>query len=195
MERVRSIGMMTSGKTKEIRPSGGRQRPRSLLERARSSNQDDYRSPCITWKNPQNRKSPDAAARKPRHARLSDVETLAAAAFALGLRVLEFEGLVQALFDKIHQGPVDQRQARGIDHYLHAARFKNRVFGMDFISIIHDIRESRAAGLLDADAQAQARSALRQVRSNPISRRFRQQYRHATLPSKVRPKVRPLRYT
>src|SRR5882762_738956 len=108
----------------------------------------------------------------------SDVETLAAAAFTLGFRVLKLEGLVQALFDKIHQRPVDQRQTQGIHHHLHAARFENRVFGTNFISIIHDIRESRAAGLLDPDSQAQTGSALRQVRSNPIGRRFRQQYRH-----------------
>src|SRR6202051_3094978 len=108
----------------------------------------------------------------------SDVKALPAPAFALGFRILKLEGLVQALFDKIHQGPVDQRQTQGIHHYLHAARFEYRIVGMNFISIIHDIRESRAAGLLDPDAQAQTGSALRQVRSNPIGRRFRQQYRH-----------------
>jgi hypothetical protein len=52
---------------------------------------------------------------------------------------------------------------------------------MNFISIIHDIRESRATGLLDPDAQAQAGSPLGQVRSNPIRRRFRQQYRHTAV--------------
>src|SRR5277367_5436840 len=40
MERVRSIGMTTSGEEWGIRPARGRQRPRSVLERARGGNQD-----------------------------------------------------------------------------------------------------------------------------------------------------------
>src|ERR1700676_2412525 len=119
----------------------------------------------------------------------SDVKTLPAAAFALVFRVLELEGLIQALLDEINQSAVDQRQTQGIDHDFHAARFENRVFRMNFVRIIHDIGESRAAGLLDSDTQSDAGSALRQVRSNPISRRFRQQYRHTAPPSKLRPRV------
>src|SRR5277367_6208531 len=49
----------------------------------------------------------------------SDVETLPAAAFALGLGILKLEGLVEALFDEVHQRAVDQRQAQGIDHDFH----------------------------------------------------------------------------
>src|SRR5260370_817411 len=95
-----------------------------------------------------------------RYPNRSHVETLSASAFALGFRILKLEGLIQALFDKIHQGPVDQRQTQGVHHDFHAARFEYRIFGMNFISIIHDIRESRATGLLDPDAQAQTGSAL-----------------------------------
>src|ERR1700722_5323645 len=117
----------------------------------------------------------------------SDVKTLAAAAFALGFRVLELEGLIQALLDEINQSAVDQRQTQGIDHDFHAARFENRIFRMNLLVIIHDIGESRAAGLLDSDTQSDAGSALRQVRSNPVSRRFRQQYRHTAPPSRYDP--------
>jgi len=42
---------------------------------------------------------------------LSDVEAFPAAAFALGLGILEFEGLVETLLDEVHQRPVDQGQA------------------------------------------------------------------------------------
>src|SRR6202140_3299290 len=123
----------------------------------------------------------------------SDVKTLAAAAFALGFRVLELEGLIQALLDEINQSAVDQRQTQGIDHDFHAARFENRIFRMNFVGIIHDIGESRAAGLLDSDTQSDTGSALRQVRSNPYSRRFGQQYRHTAPPSGYA-HMWPLRY-
>ncbi len=91
------------------------------------------------------------AAAKPRS---SDVETLAAAAFTLGFGILELEGLVQPLFDEIHQGSVDQRQACRIHHDFDAASLENRIARMNFVSIIHDIRKSRTSGLLDADPQA-----------------------------------------
>src|ERR1700681_1706668 len=111
----------------------------------------------------------------------------------LAFWVLELEGLIQALLDEINQSAVDQRQTQGIDHHFHAARFENRIFRMNFVRIIHDIGESRAAGLLDSDTQSDAGSALRQVRSNPISRRFRQQYRHTAPPSRYA-HMWPLRY-
>src|SRR6202012_4916174 len=110
-------------------PAGGGQRPRSVLERGRSGNQDDNRSPCITWKN-----SLTAS---------SDVEALAATAFTLGLGVLKLEGLVQALLDEIHGGAVDQRQAGRIDHHFDPPGVENGILGIDCVSIINDIRETR----------------------------------------------------
>src|ERR1700679_651590 len=162
------------------------------MERTRSSNQDDNRSPCINWKNlswwrpttssPANEslrgsRGPEAGVRGipspfirfdergrdtphpglppllPRKDFLEeilDVEAFTAPAFALGLRVLEFECLVQPLFDEIHQRSVDQRQAQGIHHHFHPARFETRVPRTNFVSIIHDVRESRTTGFLDA---------------------------------------------
>src|SRR5580693_7722101 len=128
MDKVRSIGMRTSGNplgkpacrgpTKTAKCTGagalkqtGRQ-PKSLyyLEKPEPK----------SW-------LPSIGPRRSRPP--SDVETLAAAAFALGLRVLELEGLVQTLFDEIHERPVNQRQTQWIDNHFHAARFKNRIFG------------------------------------------------------------------
>src|SRR5690606_22329532 len=48
----------------------------------------------------------------------SDIETLAAPAFALHVRVAELEGLVQALLDEIDLGAVDQLEAFGVDDDL-----------------------------------------------------------------------------
>ena len=95
--------------------------------------------------------------------RPSDAEALAAAAFALGFGILELEGLVEPLFDEIDHGAVDQRQARRIDHDFDAARLENRIAGTDLIRIIDHIRETRTAGLLDADTQADAGAALCQM--------------------------------
>src|SRR5216684_4435680 len=111
-----------------------------------------------------------------------DVEALAAAAFALGLGVLELESLVQTLLDEVHQGSIDQRQAGPVDHYFDAAHFEYRVFRVNFVCIIHHVRKSGTPGLLDADTQPDARAPLLQMRTDPISRRFRQQYCHTTPP-------------
>src|SRR6267142_2082034 len=176
MERVRSIGMMTSGCLDgESAPKGGRQRPRSVLERGPPSNQDGCRSPCITWKN-----RVLAAGLSP-FPKL-DVEALAAAAFTLGLGVLELERLVQTLLHEIHQRSIDQRQAGPVDHHLDSARLEHRVLRADFVGIIHHVRKSGTSGFLDADPQADARASLFQMRTDPISRRFRQQYCHTTPP-------------
>src|SRR6202162_4365726 len=112
----------------------------------------------------------------------SDVEALAAAAFALGLGVLELERLIQTLLDEVHQRSIDQRQAGPVDHHLYAARFEHRVLRANFVGIIHHVRKSGTPGLLDADPQADARAPLLQMRTDPISRRFRQQYCHTKPP-------------
>ena len=78
-------------------------------------------------------------------------------------------------FTKSTSGAVDQRQAGRIHHDFDAAGLENRVIGLNFVGIIHDIGETGATGFLDAHPQADAGAALRQVRSDPIGRRFRQQ--------------------
>src|SRR5271166_2767421 len=162
MERVRSMGMITSGsiaKDREVYWSGPAQAIRTLPE-----------VPVLLGKTLKQAATP---APPP-----SDAETLAAAAFALGFRVLELEGLVETLLHEVHHRAVDQRQARRVHHHLDAALLENRVPRMNFVSIIHDIRESGTSRLLDADAQADARTPLGQVGSNPVSGRFSQRYRH-----------------
>src|ERR1019366_2614018 len=112
----------------------------------------------------------------------SDVKTLPAAAFALGLRVLKLEGFVQTLLDEVHHGTVDQGQTRPIDHDFDPARLENGIIRMNLIGVIHYICDSGAAGFLDADAQAEPRATLLQVRTNSISSRLGQKYRHSLMP-------------
>src|ERR1700722_2364007 len=101
-------------------PAGwGCQRPRSVLERGRSSNHDEGRSHCITWK--------------------LYVEAFAATAFALGLGVLELKGLIQALFNEVDQGAIDQGQTLRVHDDLDASRFENGVFWVDLIGVIHHV--------------------------------------------------------
>src|SRR5690606_26433629 len=57
----------------------------------------------------------------------SDAETFPAAAFALHVGVLEAKRLVQALFDEVDRGAVDQRQGVRIDEHLDAAILENHV--------------------------------------------------------------------
>src|ERR1700722_4550541 len=117
-----------------------------------------------------------------RSARRSNVEAFAAAAFALGLGILELERLVQTLLHEVHQRSIDQRQAGPVDHHLDSACLEYRIFRANFVGIIHHVRKSGTSGLLDADTQADARAPLLQMRTDPISRRFRQQYCHTTPP-------------
>ena len=56
----------------------------------------------------------------------SDAEALAAAALALDVGVVEAEGLVEALFDEIDLGAVDERQALGVDEDLDALSSNTR---------------------------------------------------------------------
>src|SRR4029079_11583162 len=50
----------------------------------------------------------------------SDGEALSTPALALGVRIVEPECLVEALFDEVDRGALDQRQALGVDEHLHA---------------------------------------------------------------------------
>ena len=56
-----------------------------------------------------------------------DVERFPATTLAFDVRVMETEGLVEALFDEIDRGAVDERQALGIDEHLDALVLENQV--------------------------------------------------------------------
>jgi hypothetical protein len=102
------------------------------------------------------------------------VETLAATAFTLSLRVLELKSLVQPLLDEIDQGPIDQGQTLRVNHHFDASHLENGVFRIDLIGVIHHVGEARTTGFLDPDSQTDANSALRQMSPDPVGRRFRQ---------------------
>src|SRR5690606_36746760 len=100
----------------------------------------------------------------------SDIETLAAPAFALHVRVAKLEGLVQALLDEIDLGAVDQLEAFGVDDDLHAAVFEHHIARVDLVRVVDQIRPARAAGALHADTQADALAALVEIALDPASR-------------------------
>ena len=97
------------------------------------------------------------ASRVPRQSRRSDAEALPAAAFALGFRILELEGLVQALFDEIDQVPSISGRLAESTTTLTPRASKTGIAGMDFVSVVHDIGKARAAGFLDPDRADQCR--------------------------------------
>ena len=74
-----------------------------------------------------------------------DVERLSAAALALDVRVVEAEGLVQALFDEVDRGAIDERQALGIDEHLDAVFFENVVCLYGIVGVVH-VRQIEALG-------------------------------------------------
>src|SRR5690348_14042729 len=85
----------------------------------------------------------------------SNAEALSAAALALDVRIVEAEGLVQTVFDEVDGGPVDEREARGIDEHLHAAILEHHVVGPRLVGVVHDVRESGAARLADRESQSE----------------------------------------
>src|SRR5690242_8763703 len=69
---------------------------------------------------------------------------------------MEAEGLVEALFDEIDRGAVDERQAVRIHEYLDALVLENEVPGLAVVGVVDDIGKPRAAGLAHAQAQSQS---------------------------------------
>src|ERR1700688_4811811 len=68
--------------------------------------------------------------------RISDPERLAAPAFVLDVRVVEFEAFVQPLAREIELRAVDVRQAFRIDDHLDAMTLEDTVFGRQFIDVL-----------------------------------------------------------
>jgi len=79
-----------------------------------------------------------------------------AAALPLHVGVAEAEGLVQALLHEVDFGAVDVAEAGAIDDDLDALILEHDVVGGDLVGIVHDVGKTRAAGLLDRQAQAHA---------------------------------------
>src|ERR1700722_2911526 len=174
MERVRSIAILTSGAGMENPPQWGPTKTAKCTGEGLSKQSRRVPKPLYYLEK--------GAITGTRTASRSNVEAFAAAALALGLGILELERLVQTLLHEVHQRTVDQREAGPVDHHLDSARLEYRVFRANFVGIIHYVRKSGTSGLLDADTQADPRPPLLQRRTDPISRRFRQQYCHTTPP-------------
>src|SRR5207302_2263644 len=106
--------------------------------------------------------------------RTSDRKTLPAAALTLDVRVAEAEGLVQPLLHEVHDRPVDQREACAIDEDPYAAVLEHRIAGLRAVGVVDDVREAGAAGLADAEPQADAVPTGCQESLDPKGCGFRQ---------------------
>ena len=69
---------------------------------------------------------------------------------------MEAEGLVEALFDEIDRGAVDEGQAVRVDEHLYALVFEDEIGGRRIVGVVHDVGEPRAARLADSQAEAEA---------------------------------------
>src|SRR5437764_10774176 len=118
----------------------------------------------------ENRKTGDASSLE----RNSEQKTLPTAALALDVRVAEAEGLVQPLLHEVHDRPVDEREARAIDENPYAAVLEHRIAGLRAVGVVDDVREAGAAGLADAEPQADAVPAGCQESLDPKGCGFRQ---------------------
>src|SRR4051812_25563158 len=92
--------------------------------------------------------------------RFLEIETLAAAAGAVDVRILEFEHLLQAFAHEVEPRAIERGEALGVDDDLRVMRFECLVTGANVVRIIERIRETRAADLFNADAQSQTFAAL-----------------------------------
>src|SRR5262249_18726888 len=138
-------------------PLQGADKDREVYWRGGSQgNLQEVRSVCIAWENRQGRvRTATVGCLRPRpplrrrgylSARIgrsqvspsSDAEALAAAALDLRLGILKLEGLVETLLDEVHQGPVDEGQAQGIDHYFDPACLENRIVRPDLVRVVDD---------------------------------------------------------
>src|SRR6478672_6157712 len=86
-------------------------------------------------------------------------EALAAAALALGVRVFELEGLVEALAHEIDPRAVEGGEAFGVDVHLDALVLDDDVVRAGAVGVIDDVAVPRAARRLYGQAQAQPAAA------------------------------------
>src|SRR3984893_15203753 len=104
----------------------------------------------------------------------SDGEALPAAAFALDVRVSEAEGLVQALFDEVHDRAVEQAQACPVNGHPHPAIFDLGIPRLRAVGVVDYVGKAGAAGLTHTEPQADAVPACREEALDPICSGFRQ---------------------
>src|SRR5664279_4975182 len=71
----------------------------------------------------------------------SDVETLAAPASILDVRVVELESLVQSFAGEVELGAVEVRQALRIDDDRDAVRLEGNVLGLELVGEFQLVRE------------------------------------------------------
>ena len=104
---------------------------------------------------------------------VSDVEAFATTAFPGNIGITETKGFIQAVFDKIDLGAVDQWQCVRMDHDRDSLVLEYNIHLLDLVGIINDIGLAGAAGLGYSQPQADAAAALFEVGPNPICRRIR----------------------
>jgi len=102
----------------------------------------------------------------------SDVEAFTTAAFACDVWILETEGLIQAIFDEIDLGAVNELQCVGVDHDLHAPVLENDVIGAEFLGVIDNVGVAGAAGLGNTQPEPYACATRIQIFVDAASRRL-----------------------
>src|ERR1700716_4290674 len=107
-----------------------------------------------------------------------DREALPAAAFALHVGIAEAERLVQPLLHEVHDRPIDQRNAAGVDEYLHAPVLEHEVARRRLVGIVDHVRKPGTPGLAHSQAQANAVAPGYQERFDTIGSGFCQRDSH-----------------
>ena len=103
----------------------------------------------------------------------SDVEAFTATALAGNIRIAEAERLVQAVFDKIDLGTIDELQRLRIDNDGNALVLEHDIRVVDLIGVVDDIRISGTTALGNAQTQSNAAGALFKVGADPLGGRIR----------------------
>src|SRR4051812_35476319 len=80
------------------------------------------------------------------------IETLAATAGAVDIRIVELEHLLQAFLDEIELRTVEDVETSGVDHYLRIVAIEREVACANLIRIVERVGKTRAADFLDAYA-------------------------------------------
>src|SRR6478672_4238169 len=88
------------------------------------------------------------------------VEALAAAAGAVDVRVVDVKGLFQSFGDEVEAGAVDECKGLRVDHQAGAVLFEDALAVAQVVGDLVGVGKTRAADVLDADAQPEPASAL-----------------------------------
>src|SRR5436190_22767697 len=101
---------------------------------------------------------------------VSDVETFAAAACILDVRVVELEPFVQALACEIELEAVEVGQALRIDDDGYAVTFETQVLGLEIVGVFNLVGEPGATRRAHAEPQPETLAAPGKMVRNVLGR-------------------------